>query len=173
MKSKLTRKQFFETSLVLASATVGLAALTSCSDDNDEGGAAGTGGTSGQGGSGGKGGSGTGGSSGTGTGGSGGSATAGTGGTSTGTGGSSAGVTSCDANVAMTLNHTHTLAVPAADVTAGAEKTYTTGAGGDPAHMHMVTVTAAEFTTLAGGGTVTKESATQLSHTHTVTIMCA
>ena len=171
MKSKLTRKQFFETSLVLASATVGLAALTSCSDDDGDGGAAGTGGTSGQGGSGGKGG--TGGSSGTGTGGSGGSATGGSSGTSTGTGGSSAGVTSCDASLAMTLNHTHTLAVPAADVAAGVEKTYTTGPGGDPAHMHMVTVTAAEFATLAGGGTVTHESAVELSHTHTVTIMCA
>jgi hypothetical protein len=50
----------------------------------------------------------------------------------------------------------HTLVVPMADVTAGVAKLYdTTGLSG---HPHWIQLTAEDFTTLAGGGTVNKYS---------------
>jgi hypothetical protein len=53
-------------------------------------------------------------------------------------------------------NHGHTLAIPMADITAGVEKIY--NARGTAAHDHFVQVTAADFTTLKSGGTVSKKS---------------
>jgi hypothetical protein len=72
--------------------------------------------------------------------------------------------------VALSSAHTHTLMVPAADVAAGAEKTYTTSNVG--AHTHTVTVTAADMATLAQGQSVTKTSSLDNQHVHEVTIMC-
>jgi hypothetical protein len=53
-------------------------------------------------------------------------------------------------------NHGHALEIPLADIQAGVEKTYT--ATGTANHCHEVTLTAADFATLQGGGSVTKFS---------------
>jgi hypothetical protein len=68
-------------------------------------------------------------------------------------------------------NHGHTMTVAKAEVTAGVAKSYDiTGAGG---HTHTVMVSAANFVTLAGGGTVTITSSSGNAHTHDVVVMCA
>ncbi|NUO49753.1 MAG: hypothetical protein HOV80_12935 [Polyangiaceae bacterium] len=66
----------------------------------------------------------------------------------------------------------HSMMVSEADVNAGVDKTYDiTGAS---MHMHEVTVTAADFTTLAaqGGGTITVTSTMGGAHTHSITVSC-
>jgi hypothetical protein len=133
----------------------------------------GTAGTSSGGTSAGSGGSsaGTGGSS-AGTGGS----SAGTGGSSGGTGGASGGSGggggtggggggSCGANIVAKSSgaqHTHTLTIMAADITAGATKKFQTS--NDSGHTHWVEITAADFTTLKGGGEVKKKSCSGGDH---------
>jgi hypothetical protein len=115
------------------------------------GGTSGTGGSSGGTGGSGTGGTGTGGSK---TGGAGGTASGGTGGTASGgTGGTSA-ANMCSAKIVAKIsnNHNHALEIPMADITAGATKCY--NAAGTAGHNHYVTVTAADFTTLKGGGVV-------------------
>ncbi len=69
-------------------------------------------------------------------------------------------------------NHSHTLTVSEADVMAGMDRTYDI-MGGSP-HGHMVTITAAQFATLAmaGGGSIMVTSTTTNAHTHTVTVSC-
>lgn len=68
-------------------------------------------------------------------------------------------------------NHGHSLSVSVADVNAGVEKTYNiTGSAG---HSHEVTVTAANFSTLANNQQVVVSSTTENGHTHSVTISCA
>jgi hypothetical protein len=57
---------------------------------------------------------------------------------------------------AISANHGHALSIPMADITAGAQKCYS--AQGTADHAHYVTVTAADFAMLAGGGTVIKFS---------------
>ena len=141
-------------------------------------GGSGTGGASGSG-TGGSSGSGTGGSSGSGTGGS--SGRSGTGGSSgrSGTGGSSGrgtggtGNSECDnPEAAFATNHVqpHEMTVSAADVAAGVEKMY--DIQGESVHPHTVTLTAAHFTTLQGGGMVTVTSSRNNEHTHMVTVTC-
>jgi len=81
----------------------------------------------------------------------------------------------CNANGAtagtITGNHGHTLTVPAADISAGAAKTYNIdGAAG---HPHTIDLSAADMTTLAGGASVTVTSSNDLAHTHNVTVVCA
>ena len=66
--------------------------------------------------------------------------------------------------------HATGLSFPAADVIAGEEMTY--DIRGSSAHPHMLTVTAADFTTLAGGGSVTITSTNDNGHTHDVTLQC-
>ena len=83
-----------------------------------------------------------------------------------GSGGSSA--KSCSSDI--TSNHGHTLSVSAADISAGQDKTYNIK-GGSP-HDHQVTVTAAHFSTLSGGGSVSVTSSTDAGHSHPVTITC-
>lgn len=70
-------------------------------------------------------------------------------------------------------NHGHTLTVSAADVTAGVDKTYNIMGTSD--HAHMVTVTAANFTSLQNNpsGSVMLTSTSGGGHTHSVTILCA
>jgi len=67
--------------------------------------------------------------------------------------------------------HEHPVMVPIADVNAGAERMYTLDMG-DEVHTHMMTVTAANFTTLKTTGTVTVTSTNDSGHTHAVTLMC-
>jgi len=157
----LTRKAFIQGAL----ASVGAVAF-GCGDGNTSG----TGGTGGTG----TGGTGTGGT-GTGGTGTGGSTTGGTGGTTSGggTGGATGGTggappTGCEETIGT--NHGHTLEVTQDDVTAGVDKTY--DIQGSSMHTHQVTITAANFATLAGGGTVTATSTTGSAHSHEITVTC-
>jgi hypothetical protein len=71
-------------------------------------------------------------------------------------------------------NHAHApheLVVTGADIAAGVEKTY--DIMGQASHTHMVTVTAADFVTLQGGGTVEEASTMTFCHFHVATISCA
>jgi hypothetical protein len=193
MTSKVTRKQFLQTSLCLVGGSaVGISGVAGCGDDdgNGTGGTSGSsGGTSGAGGT--RAAAGTGGTrAAAGTGGT--RAAAGTGGTraaagtgetsedggvagtsgAAGTGGTAGGgvVTSCSTDVAIAEEHTHTLMVPAADAAADAAKTYTTGV--TAGHTHMITITASEFQTLLSGQSVMKPTTTVEAHAHEVTVMC-
>jgi hypothetical protein len=69
-------------------------------------------------------------------------------------------------------NHGHVITVSAADVMAGADKTY--DIMGTAAHTHSVTVTAANFASLMNNpsGSVMVNSTTGGGHTHTVTVLC-
>ncbi|MDQ3263575.1 MAG: hypothetical protein M3Y59_07950 [Myxococcota bacterium] len=71
---------------------------------------------------------------------------------------------------AIPSNHGHTLNVSKEDVAAGVEKIY--DITGSATHAHSVTVTAANFTTLAGNTQVVLQSSTGLSHSHSVTVTC-
>jgi|GEM_PF-704257 len=68
-------------------------------------------------------------------------------------------------------NHGHSLTVSVADVEAGNEKTY--NIEGSAGHSHEVTVTAANFSTLANNQQVIVSSTNDNGHTHNVTISCA
>lgn len=92
---------------------------------------------------------------------------------SAGDAGSDGSVASCSTvSTIIGTNHGHTLTVPAADVAAGVDKSYTLTANGT--HSHTLLVTAAEFATLATGASVIKDSAPTPfpGHEHTVTLMC-
>lgn len=130
--------------------------VVACGDDEDETGSGGSGGT----GSGGSGNTSSSSSSSN-------SSSSSSSSTSSGMGGMGGGGSlSCTAG--GTGQHTHQLVVPAADVMAGVEQTYTgTGSG----HTHPVTVTAQDFMDLQNGMTVT--IMTDDTHPHTWTISCA
>lgn len=68
-------------------------------------------------------------------------------------------------------NHGHSLTVSASDVTTGTMQTY--DIIGTGTHAHTVTLEAAHFATLAGGGPVTVTSSVGGSHTHEVTVSCS
>jgi hypothetical protein len=70
----------------------------------------------------------------------------------------------------VAMNHGHVVTIPAADVNAGAEMTYSIQ--GTSMHDHMITLSAADMTSLQGGGTVMVTSTTGSGHTHEVTVMC-
>jgi hypothetical protein len=169
----MNRKDFLLSTLGL----VGASLLGAC-DDGGGGGSGGTGGSGGAGAAGGTGGSG-GGSGGSGATGGGTSSTSDTGSTSstsdTGSTSSSSTTEPTDCsngtNVTIGANHGHELVVSAADVEAGADKTY--DITGTSLHAHMVTLTAAHFATLASSGQVMVTSTTGSAHTHSVTVVCA
>jgi hypothetical protein len=80
-------------------------------------------------------------------------------------------LTTCGGDAVIGHNHGHALQVPAEDVAAGAEKTYSIkGAAG---HDHQVTLTAEHFASLAAGGSITVTSSTVVGHAHPVTVTCA
>jgi hypothetical protein len=62
----------------------------------------------------------------------------------------------------ISMNHGHVLSVPAADITAGVDKTYSVM--GTATHNHFVQITAAEFAMLKAGGTVIKKSCNSNDH---------
>jgi hypothetical protein len=68
-------------------------------------------------------------------------------------------------------NHGHVLMVSKAEVTAAADKTY--DITGTAAHSHSVTVTAANFATLASNQSVSLTSTSGGNHTHSILVMCA
>ena len=92
---------------------------------------------------------------------------------STSDAGQDAGVSCSTVNVGYDFNHNppHVFAVPAADVVAGVQQTYTLSFV--LGHMHTLTVTAANFSTLASTGTVTGLVSSLSGHTHTITLTCA
>ncbi|HUS67540.1 MAG TPA: hypothetical protein VMZ28_23545 [Kofleriaceae bacterium] len=65
-------------------------------------------------------------------------------------------------------NHGHNLMVTQADIDAGVDKEYTLA--GSAGHMHMLTITAAQFASLASGESITATSSFTTTHMHTVTI---
>jgi hypothetical protein len=75
--------------------------------------------------------------------------------------------------------HTHTLCVPDADLTSppSAGATYTSSCNLDPLndidHIHNVTLSALELSTINGGGTVTVTSTEDDLHTHQFAIVKA
>jgi hypothetical protein len=71
----------------------------------------------------------------------------------------------------ISSNHGHLIAVSAADVEAGVEKTY--DISGSSGHMHEVTLTAAHFAELQANTSITVQSTSSGDHTHAVTISCA
>ena len=65
--------------------------------------------------------------------------------------------------------HHGTITIPAGDIASGAEHVYVLDGGAG--HTHEITLSAADFTTLTSGGTVTVTS-TLAGHTHTVMLTC-
>jgi hypothetical protein len=86
-----------------------------------------------------------------------------------------AGVADCAANGAragsISANHGHTLTISAGDILAGTPQSYSIQGAGD--HPHTVMVTAANMTTLQGGGSVMITSSTDDAHSHSVMVVCA
>lgn len=72
---------------------------------------------------------------------------------------------------AISANHGHAIAVPAADIVAGVEKTYNIQGGS--LHPHTVVVSAAMFTMLKAGMAIMATSSLDAGHTHAVTVTCA
>jgi hypothetical protein len=66
-------------------------------------------------------------------------------------------------------NHGHALAIPIADVNAGAAMTYNLTGGG---HAHSISINATQFGQIKNGQTLNITSTTGSGHTHMVTIMC-
>ena len=63
------------------------------------------------------------------------------------------------------------MTVSAADVSAGAAKTYDILGTAD--HTHSVSLSAANFTSLQNGQSVNVSSTSGNAHTHTILVMCA
>jgi len=161
------RREFLQSLLALG-ASAGLLPLIACGDDgggdDTSTGDTGTGDTGGGDTGGGDTGTGDTGTGDTGTGDTG-SGDTGSGDTGTGDGGAM-----CESvNTEISANHMHEAVIPAADVNAGAEMTY--DIQGSSPHAHSITLTAADMTTLQGGGMVTVTSVGG-GHTHDVTVSC-
>jgi hypothetical protein len=71
----------------------------------------------------------------------------------------------------ISSNHGHVATVPASDVAAGTQKTYSIQ--GSSAHPHAITVTAAMFAMLQQNIAVVAMSTNVSNHFHNVTIRCA
>ncbi len=156
----LTRKQFFQTSFGLTLAGV---LAEGCSDDTSSTSSSSSSSSSSSGSS-----SSSSSSSSSGDGGAGGSGGGGTG----GAGGASTGdCVNNGTNVVIGTNHGHMLVVDKADVVAGMNKTY--DITGSSMHSHSVTLTAADFMTLAQNQQIMVTSTTGGAHTHSVTVTCA
>lgn len=70
----------------------------------------------------------------------------------------------------ISLNHGHVLVMSREDVALGEERMYSIR--GIALHDHSVTLTAADFATLAAGGTVGPLTSSLSGHTHDVTVVC-
>jgi hypothetical protein len=70
----------------------------------------------------------------------------------------------------ISVNHGHVLVVTREDVAAGEDRTYSLR--GVALHDHTVTLTAADFATLAAGGTVGPLTSSFSGHAHEVTVVC-
>lgn len=69
--------------------------------------------------------------------------------------------------------HTHSVTVNMTTLDATTSQTLTTSLAGQGAgHMHMITLTPANLTTLRGGGMVDVPSTNVDNHTHTYRVTC-
>ncbi len=73
--------------------------------------------------------------------------------------------------VTIGTNHGHTLAVSKEDVNVGVEKTYSIQ--GSSGHDHIVTLSAASFTSLKNKTAISVTSTNDAGHTHAVAVSCA
>jgi len=73
--------------------------------------------------------------------------------------------------ISIGSNHGHALVVSKADVSAGAEKTYSIQ--GSSGHNHTVTLTGENFTSLKNSSSISVVSTNDDDHTHSVTVSCA
>jgi hypothetical protein len=73
-------------------------------------------------------------------------------------------------DAAITGNHGHVLAIPAADLDSAVDVSYSIQ--GSASHAHTITLTAAQLQMLKAGQAVTVTSSTTLSHNHSVTASC-
>ena len=71
----------------------------------------------------------------------------------------------------ISANHGHVLTVPAADAAVAVTKTY--GIQGTASPDHQITITSAQFASLAAGKTFDIASTNTFGHTHVVTVVCA
>ena len=73
----------------------------------------------------------------------------------------------------VVLAHSHTLCVPATDLTAppAGGRTYNTDPAGAPSHFHMVTLSQADLTSLNAGQSVNVSTTTVDGHTHDYAIL--
>lgn len=96
-----------------------------------------------------------------------------------GGGGNPAGSTCGAAGNDISANHGHALSIPKADLDAPANRTYALTPSTE-GHVHSVTFTPAQLTTMKGGGSVTVTSTTTAAsglyggtHSHSVTAQVA
>lgn len=73
----------------------------------------------------------------------------------------------------ISANHGHSLTVSKEDVDAAVEKTYTLSQASTDGHVHMVTLTANQFSTLKSNHRITANSTSNSGHSHSVTVSCA
>ena len=157
-KNDMTRKEFLMLTFTLVGTT---AAVSACSDDNNNNVDASFGGNNGSAGT-------TGGGGTTGSGGRGGSGgAAGTGG---GGGNTAASCSDPLPETQSVSDHTHTLTIAASTLNATSAQTFDTGVAAG--HMHAVTLEPAQLTTLKGGSSVMVTSTSSVGHTHVFTISC-
>ncbi|WP_428740346.1 hypothetical protein [Tenacibaculum sp.] len=74
-------------------------------------------------------------------------------------------------NNSINRNHGHSLNVSKEDVQNGTDKAYSIQGSAD--HNHIITVTAANFSSLQNNNSISVTSTTGGGHTHTVTVSCA
>jgi len=85
-----------------------------------------------------------------------------------------AGAGICGAGIAnITGNHGHTLTILRVDLDSVTAKTYSLSAASTDGHIHSVTFSPAQLTTMKGGGSVTVTSTTNVGHGHDVTASVA
>jgi hypothetical protein len=130
-------------------------ALSGCSDDGDGGGTDAGGGTA---------------TGGTTAGGSGGGAGM-TGGSSTGGSGGAAMTLMCSTNT-FDGDHSHPLTIPEADVEAIIDEGVYSLEDGGTGHTHTLTLTAYDYVYLKAADPITRESSTDVGHSHMCTITC-
>lgn len=76
-------------------------------------------------------------------------------------------------DTSISANHGHDLTVSKEDVDAAQEKTYTLSQASTDQHVHSITITAAQFSTLKSNNEITVTSTSNSGHTHSVNVKCA
>lgn len=91
-----------------------------------------------------------------------------------GGGGGGGGAVTCGAGVGnITGNHGHSLTILRVDLDSATPKTYALTAASTDGHIHSVTFSPAQLTTMKGGGSATVTSTTNTGHSHDVTASVA